>query len=315
MQALVGLALALGQHAAAVPHADKKPFLRSESVVVRFADSKEILLAKNAEVVRPIASVTKLLSGLLLTRSATESASATVAIATVPAQAIQSAFSPTSTRAATPTFCVGTSTQSTVASEDDFVTIGEEDKDRLKWSRSRLRVGWSFRWSALFAAALGGSDNRAMYASVRARGYARPNFVELMNALARELGMERSHFRDPAGIDPGNVSTALDLLKLIDAAAAREPVRQATLRAQITLSDPKNRSIVLTNPDRLARTPGWQLIVGKTGYTVEAGRSLVLRAMIGDRPVDMVFLGAHEMSSVFGDAVRVRRWIEAFLQS
>jgi D-alanyl-D-alanine endopeptidase (penicillin-binding protein 7) len=243
-----------------------EPYLRSESVVVRYADTKEVLISRRAETVRPIASVTKLLSGLVF--SGME-----------------------------------------VAPADDWVTLGEEDKDRLKWSRSRLRMGSTYKLPDLFAAALGASDNRAMYATVRGHGISRSVFVDRMNALARELGMHKSTFIDPAGIDPGNVSTAHDLLALLDAAADSELVRSRTLLDAIELVDVKERVLVLHNPDRLVRS-GWDIVVGKTGYTVEAGRNLVVRAMIDERPVDMVFLGAREMASVFGDATRVRRWLE-----
>jgi D-alanyl-D-alanine endopeptidase (penicillin-binding protein 7) len=243
------------------------PHLRSESVLVRYADTKEILIAKSADVVRPIASVTKLISGLVM-----------ASLEEAPA--------------------------------DDAVTILDEDKDRLKWSRSRIKVGATYKLPDLFAAALGASDNRAMYATVRGLGLARKVFVDRMNALARELGMEKSSFVDPAGIDPNNVSTARDLLQLVDAAADSELVRSRTQLPYVELVDAKDRTLTLYNPDRLTRSSAWDVIVGKTGYTVEAGRSLVLRVLVGDRPVDMVFLGAREMASVFGDAGRVRRWIE-----
>jgi serine-type D-Ala-D-Ala endopeptidase (penicillin-binding protein 7) len=243
------------------------PHLRSESVVVRFADTKEILISKSPELVRPIASVTKLLSGLVLS-----------GLQEAPA--------------------------------DDAVTISEDDKDRLKWSRSRIKVGTVYKLPDLFAAALGASDNRAMYATVRGLGLSRGVFVDRMNALARELGMEKSSFVDPAGIDPSNVSTANDLLILLEAAANSEPVRSRTQLPYVELVDAKDRTLVLYNPDRLVRSSSWDVVVGKTGYTVEAGRSLVVRTTITERPVDMVFLGAREMASVFGDAGRVRRWIE-----
>jgi D-alanyl-D-alanine endopeptidase (penicillin-binding protein 7) len=294
----------------APPEKQALPVLRSESVVVRFADTKEILIAKNPDVVRPIASVTKLLSGLILTKDASTALDRPESEALeVISSSIAVAVELLGTAQSLPTATVATSSPA-----GDFITISDIDKDRLKWSRSRLKVGLAFRWLDLFRAALGGSDNRAMYASVRGKGWDRPAFVEKMNELARALGMGRSQFRDPAGIDPGNVSTARDLLHLIDAAATREPVRQATLLHEIRLIDQKNRLLLLNNPDRLARSDQWQLVVGKTGYTVEAGRNLVLRAVIENRPVDMVFLGAREMASVFGDAGRVRRWLIELIQ-
>ena len=47
---------------------DGRPHIRSESAIIRWADTKEIVLAKDPDHVRPIASVTKLLSTLLLAR-------------------------------------------------------------------------------------------------------------------------------------------------------------------------------------------------------------------------------------------------------
>lgn len=236
-------------------------------MLVRYVDTGEVVLSKNPDVVRPIASVTKLVSGLVL--AALENLEAA----------------------------------------DTYVTITEEDKDRLKWSRSRVRVGLSFKARELLAAALAASDNRAMYAAVRAAGLSRGEFVERMNALVSELGMTNSVFQDPAGVDPKNVSTATDLLKLLEAAAGSEWVRESTRLREVELVDRAERVLRLGNPNRLVRSSVWEVVVGKTGYTVEAGRALVVRAKVGDRLVDMVFLGAREMASVFGDAGRVRRWL------
>lgn len=242
------------------------PHLRSESVAVRFVDTGEVILEKNPRVVRPIASVTKLLSGVVID---------------------------------------GIDKDPTTV-----VTIEENDKDRVKWSKSRLAVGLMATWQSLFHAALGASDNRAMYASVRGLGIERQSFVEKMNKKAHEIGMKQSQFKDPAGIDPGNVSTARDLLELLNVAAPMQSIREATQQDFITVGLDQMHEVQLTNPNRLARSGRWDVVIGKTGYTVEAGRSLVLRVTLGGRTIDMVLLGAREMASVFGDAGRIRRYLE-----
>jgi D-alanyl-D-alanine endopeptidase (penicillin-binding protein 7) len=240
--------------------------MRSESVAVRFVDTGEIILEKNPKVVRPIASVTKLLSGVILDGMEKD---------------------PTT-----------------------LVTISDDDKDKVKWSKSRLKVGLMTTWLSLFEAALGASDNRAMYASVRALGMPRTKFVDQMNMTAKKLGMKQSAFRDPAGIDPGNVSTASDLLVLLDAASQKQSIRDATNKDFLQVGLDESHGVTLTNPNRLARSGRWNVVVGKTGYTTEAGRSLVLRAELGGRTIDMVLVGAREMASVFGDAGRIRRYLE-----
>lgn len=241
-------------------------------MIVREVATKKILLAKDPYSVRPIASVTKLLSALVLDRLEGEGVATSTAV---------------------------------------WVTILEDDKDRLKWSRSRIAIGRTIQRNLLLDAALIASDNRAMYAAVRSRGIERARFVEKMNAVARELGMEKSEFRDPAGIDPGNISTANDLLLLLDAVSGCERICRATQLGTIELVDTSSHTLTLYSPNRLARSATWELVVAKTGYTVEAGRALALRARINGALVDMVFLGAREMASVFGDAGRVRRWLTA----
>ena len=262
---MVAIAVLIG---GAIPEREPNglPHLRSESVLVRYADTGEVLLSKLPGKVRPIASITKLLTGLVLAELD----------ATTGTAAIQ---------------------------------ITERDKDRLKWSRSRLKVGRTFSRTELYQAALAASDNRAVYALVRSTGLSRADFVRRMNARAKKLGMTRSKFADPAGVDPGNVSCARDLLALIQAAAAEDVVRRETLRRRVELMADGKTRLRLGNPNRLARRRRWGLVLGKTGYTVEAGRTLAVRVTIDGRPVDMVFLGSREMMSVFGDAGRVRRWI------
>lgn len=262
---LVALALP-----AAIPERDKNglPHLRSESVIVRLVEEDRELLAKNPDEPRPIASVTKLVSALVLADAAPAILTATRAI-----------------------------------------TIEEADKDRLKWSKSHIPIGRTFRACDLLDAALSASDNRAVCALARASGLAREDFVARMNQTAQALGMGRSRFVDPAGLDPANVSTARDLLKLVAAVAQHDRLRAAGLVSPVELVDSGGRTVRLGNTNRLARSGRWEVLLGKTGYTIEAGRALVLRVAVGARHVDMVFLGSREMQSVFGDAGRVKRWL------
>jgi D-alanyl-D-alanine endopeptidase (penicillin-binding protein 7) len=243
---------------------DGRPHLRSESVFVRFADDDTVLLTKNPDQPRPIASVTKLMSALVF-----------------------------ATRHPLPS---GT------------VTLVEDDKDKLKHSRSRIPVGRTYAADALLTAALAASDNRAVYALVRGAGMERARFVDAMNEAARALGMTQSRFADPAGLDPSNVSTARELTRLLDAITQHPDMCRRGLE-QPELVDERGRTLRLGNTNRLARSERWTIVAAKTGYTIEAGRNLALRTIVGERVVDMVFLGAREMQSIFGDAGRVRRWL------
>lgn len=259
---------ALGLLSLSIPEreANGLPHTRSKSVLIRYADTNEVILEKLADKPRPIASITKLMSALVMAKHEL-----------VPPESI---------------------------------TLTEADKDRLKWSRSRLPIGDTFRGQDLYRAALIASDNRAMYALVRGLGLERARFVEKMNTLAQELGMKHTEFKDPAGRAPENVSSARDLAKLLDAVAEAPLVLKTTTSTGVALEREGKRALRLGATNHLLHSRKWEILTGKTGYTVEAGRGLAMRVKIAGRPVDMIFLGSREMRSVFGDAGRVKRWLE-----
>ena len=104
--------------------------------------------------------------------------------------------------------------------------ITDADVDRLKWSRSRLPVGSLLLRRTMLHIALMSSENRAAFALSRDYPGGRPGFVRAMNRTAKRLHMTRSHFVDPTGLSPRNVSTARDLTKLARAAYRYPTIRE-----------------------------------------------------------------------------------------
>ena len=71
------------------------------------------------------------------------------------------------------------------------------------------------------------------------------------------------------------------------------------------------RMVEFRTTDALVRNPAWNIIVQKTGYITEAGRCLVMQAVIGGRNVVIVLLNSFGKYTRVADAVRMRKWIEA----
>ena len=65
------------------------------------------------------------------------------------------------------------------------------------------------------------------------------------------------------------------------------------------------------NTNYLVASPNWEIGLQKTGFINEAGRCLLMQAMIQGRAVIMVFLDSKGKQSRTADAGRVRRWLEA----
>ncbi len=62
-----------------------------------------------------------------------------------------------------------------------------------------------------------------------------PAFVDKMNAAARSLGLTSTTFTDPSGLDPGTVSTPVDMIKLGEVAMAEPTFAGIVGMAQVTL--------------------------------------------------------------------------------
>ena len=195
---------------------------------------------------------------------------------------------------------------------DDRITITEADRDRLRWSRSRLRIGEAkLSRLDLLRTALMSSDNRAAAALGRttfAEGTAA--FVDAMNEKARALAMHDTRFADASGLDAGNQSTAEDLVRLLDAAARYPLIREITSTGETEVSPHAGRGpLPYRNTNPLTRDERWTVELSKTGYLNEAGRCLVMQAVIEDRRVYAIFLNAQGKLTPIGDANRLRQWL------
>jgi D-alanyl-D-alanine endopeptidase (penicillin-binding protein 7) len=244
--------------------------LRSGAVLVLDQETGEPLLSKNMDQVLPIASITKLMTAMVILDS------------DLPLL--------------------------------ESISIEKGDVDRMKGSRSKLAVGTTLMRAEMLKLALMASENRAAAALARNFPGGTPAFVVAMNQKSAELGMSNSRFVDATGLHPGNVSTAGDLAKMAAAAHRYPLIREYTTTDYFRIeSEEKRRRHVLAfvNSNRLLKSRQWEIGLSKTGYISEAGRCLVMQAMIGDKPRIIVLLDSWGKLSRIGDANRIKRWIEA----
>jgi len=135
-----------------------------------------------------------------------------------------------------------------------------------------------------------------------------PAFVRAMNAKAKELGMTRSKFVDPAGLSSDNVASPRDLTKLVAAAAKSPVIRKYSTDHEHAVKVGRHM-LEFRNTNTLVANPEWDIVVQKTGYISEAGRCLVMQAVVDGREVVMVLLNSFGKYTRVADARRVRKWI------
>jgi serine-type D-Ala-D-Ala endopeptidase (penicillin-binding protein 7) len=229
-------------------------------------DTGEVLFGKNPQAVHPIASLTKLMTGLI------------VAEAKLPM--------------------------------DEEITITEDDVDRVKFSRSRLKVGTELTRAQALHIALMSSENRAAHALARTYPGGESAFVSAMNVKAKQLGMDRTRYVEPTGLSSGNESTAHDLA-LLTAAASEQPLlrRYSTSPAYRLATD--DGALQYVNSNKLVRSGTWDIDVQKTGYIREAGYTLLMQAELAGRKLVMVFLDSASKLARMRDPERVRAWLRA----
>jgi len=196
---------------------------------------------------------------------------------------------------------------------DDLVVVTKEDVDKVKNTTSRLQVGAMLTRRDLLRLALMASENRAAAALSRAYPGGREAFISAMNRKAAVLGMWQTDFVDGTGLSSRNLSTAEDLARLVRAAYSYPLIREFSTESRYTVKLFDGRELQYTNTNRLVKNPQWEIGLSKTGYISEAGRCLVLQAMITSRPVIIVLLHSWGTLTRIGDANRIRRWMESNL--
>lgn len=194
---------------------------------------------------------------------------------------------------------------------DELVAISDEDVDYLKGTGSRLSVGTVLTRGELLQLALMASENRAASALGRAYPGGKSAFIQAMNNKAQLLGMYSTRFVDSTGLDSNNVSTAEDLVKMVNAAYHYPEIRQVSTSPsqEVTLYGRRN-PLNFVNTNALVRGGNWVIGLSKTGFINEAGRCLVMQAEISGQPTIIVLLDSAGKMTRIGDANRIRKWVE-----
>ena len=193
---------------------------------------------------------------------------------------------------------------------DESIRITNADRDFPKGGFSRLAVGTVLTRGDLMHLALMSSENRAAHALGNNYPGGMPAMVAAMNAKAAALGMENSHFVDPTGLSSQNVASPADLAKLVIAASHNPTIRGYSTDTRYAVKVQRHL-VEFRNTDNLVANPSWNITVQKTGYIAEAGKCLVMAAVIEGRSVVIVLLDSFGKYTRVADAKRIKTWMEA----
>jgi D-alanyl-D-alanine endopeptidase (penicillin-binding protein 7) len=244
------------------------PTLRARSAFVYDLDAGEVLVDRNADVVRPVASLTKVVSALTLA----------------------------STRASLDNgFCVSAAQYPTRSGATSRLSTGD------------CLTGWDTLGAALVA-----SDNRGAYGMAAVADMDVDTFVEAMNGVSADLGMDRSSWSDPSGLEDENLSTARDMARATIALASH-PVLAPVASAPFWDLHRANRSGArrLFSTTRIIDRPDLEVLAAKTGYT-DTARYCFTTALqtAGGRRLVITLLGAEGKMTRWADVERILDWAD-----
>jgi serine-type D-Ala-D-Ala carboxypeptidase (penicillin-binding protein 5/6) len=182
---------------------------------------------------------------------------------------------------------------------DDPVTVGEEVAG-VPGSGVGIVPGNTWSVEQLLDAVISRSGNEAAEALAVHVGGTTEGFVEMMLADAEALGLGSPPLVSPSGLDDANQLSAMDLATLARVALADEQLRPFFGRREVVLPsvgrvETRNR-LLLSYPDATGV---------KTGFTLEAGTSLIGSARRDGRELIAVLLDAGDDPARFVGAANL----------
>ena len=194
---------------------------------------------------------------------------------------------------------------------DKVVQIKKQDQ--VGGASLPLYPGDKAKLKDLFSASLVSSTNNSLMAVVRSLNISQEEFVHQMNQKAIDLGLNHTHFVEPTGLDPKNVSTAEDIAFLFKEAISHPELERILLLKEYRFELVNNsREIIAKNTDKLLDSflnkGEYRIKGGKTGYLIEAGYCLVVEASKNNHSVISVILGSQSLEKRFQETKGLVVW-------
>jgi D-alanyl-D-alanine endopeptidase (penicillin-binding protein 7) len=183
----------------------------------------------------------------------------------------------------------------------------------LQWATATtLKSGDRVALFDLLNLLLVASDDGAARVLWRIAPGGRPAFVKRMNRKAASLGLTHTHFVDPIGVNPENVSSAHDVARLMTAASTEKVIASALRVVDFSYASSRG-AMSVRSQNRLLPGRHFDVMGDKAANNRDAGYCLTALVTInGARaPVAIVVLGARSNADRLAEAKRLVEWAGA----
>ena len=234
------------------------------SYVVQDIDTNEIVTEKNKEEIRSIASITKLMTAIVVLDAGQDLSEKIVF------------YKPAGTTSKLP--------KGAVVTRADLLLLTLMSSDNSA--------------AALLAELYPGGSDAAITA---------------MNQKAFQLQMFNSYFRDPTGLDPNNVSTATDLIKLTRAAYNYDDIRNFSTKStgKIQVQGKKKSYFVDFHTTNSLVATTHNVLLSKTGWIRISGGCLVMIVKDQGRRLAVILLNSRNTHTRIRDGALLTEYDNA----
>jgi len=182
---------------------------------------------------------------------------------------------------------------------DQVIEISQQ-AIQAQGNAGNLMLGEKFRADDLLNIMLIESSNDA----AQAFGEVMPNLIDLMNKKSEQIGLQNTRFTDAHGLDSNNVSTADDIIKLAEYSFDNQ-IWKILSQKQKTVYSLDQKPHYLESTNKLLREMP-EIISGKTGYTEEAGQTLIILAKAPNN--DILVSALLNSEDRFADMQKIIKW-------
>lgn len=201
------------------------------------------------------------------------------------------------------------------------IEITDDDVDKIKNSSSKIPVNSTISDKNLIWLALSASDNRAAHALARTSSLQNKSFIDMMNIKAKNIGMNDTFFEDPTGLSKNNVSTAKDLLLLLEEAKKFEIIKEVTTERTKTIyytvktqQGIKQKISQFNNTNTFLHKHTFDdILIGKTGFINESGVCIVMETLVNKKLIKIVLLNAGSKQKREQDVLKIKKYVSQVL--
>lgn len=178
-----------------------------------------------------------------------------------------------------------------------------------KWESARLRIsdGETLTINDLIYSSLVGSANNTIESLVRVSPLNRDEFIAKMNSVVKEWGASTTHFIEPTGLAPENVSSVHDYA-IITKEVLKHPIiaKASTIGKYEFTTVNKKIYHKIVNTNQIIKSDKYAVNGSKTGYLNESGYCLMTRVGTKqNKNIIVVTFGAETRDQSFAETEKL----------